>query len=91
MQQFGKMLGGKGGGQAALVQAVIGMVSSGGLNGLVGKFQSAGMEKETKSWVSNQESNQQLNGHQVRQALGDEEVQRLAAQAGMTPTRQLML
>ena len=85
MQQFGKILGGKGGGQAALIQAVIGMVSSGGLNGLLGKFQSAGMEKETRSWVSNQESNEQISGSQVRQALGDEEVDRLAGAAGISP------
>ncbi len=85
MQQFGKMLGGDGGGKGGMMQSIIGMVSGGGLSGLLDKFRSAGMEDKAQSWVSSDQENQQLTGQEVRQALGDQEVDRIARESGSSP------
>ena len=84
MQQFCKMLGGEGGGQGGIMQSVIGMVSDGGLSGLLQKFQSAGLGDKAQSWVSSEQQNQQLSGQEVRQALGEEEVNRIAQESGVS-------
>lgn len=81
------MLGGAGGKQQKLVQSVVGMLASnskfGGLSGLLERFQSKGMGAQASSWVSRGE-NQAVSGQQIRDALGDDEVQRVAADAGMS-------
>jgi uncharacterized protein YidB (DUF937 family) len=77
MQQFGKP------GQGKLIQGLIGMLGSGGLGSLLGKFQSAGMGDKVQSWVSGQ-NKQSLSGQEVRQALGNQEVDQLAQQSGMS-------
>jgi uncharacterized protein YidB (DUF937 family) len=82
MQQFGKMFGGEGG-QGKLMQSVIGMISGGGVSGLLSKFQNAGMEDKTRSWVSTDQPNQQLSAEEVRRGLGDQEVERLSQESGM--------
>jgi uncharacterized protein YidB (DUF937 family) len=77
MQQFGKQ------GQGQLIQGLIGMLGSGGLGSLLGKFQSAGMGDKAQSWVSGQDK-QSLSGQEVRQALGNQEVDQLAQKSGMS-------
>jgi uncharacterized protein YidB (DUF937 family) len=77
MQQFGKQ------GQGQLIQGLIGMLGSGGLGSLLGKFQSAGMGDKAQSWVSGQDK-QPLSGQEVRQALGNQEVDQLAQKSGMS-------
>ncbi|HET9170717.1 MAG TPA: YidB family protein [Actinospica sp.] len=58
--------------------------NSGGINGLVSKLTSGGLGQQLQSWIS-QGQNQQVSGEQVRQALGEEQINRLAQQAGTTP------
>jgi uncharacterized protein YidB (DUF937 family) len=78
MQQFGRQ------GQGQLIQGLIGMIGgAGGLSSLLGKFQSAGMGDKAQSWVSGQ-NQQSLSGKEVRQALGNQEVDQLAQQSGMS-------
>ncbi|MBR7838458.1 DUF937 domain-containing protein [Actinospica durhamensis] len=87
------LLGGKGGqaGQAGavvakLAPAVMGMVSAqGGVGGLLEKLKQGGLGDQVKSWVSPQEKNAPVSGEQVSDALGREQVDALAAQAGVSP------
>jgi len=69
-----------------LLNAVIGMIQNhpGGLQGLLGQFQSSGLGEHVASWVGSGD-NLPLSGEQLHQALGAEQVQALAQQAGLPP------
>lgn len=84
MQQFGKMFGGDQSGHNGIMQNLIGMVTGGGLSGLLDKFRSAGMEEKAQSWVSSGQQNQQISGQEVRSALGDQELDRIARESGVS-------
>ena len=89
MDMVGGMLGGQGGqgdSKAALLQAAIGMIQNhpGGLQGLLGQFQSAGLAQHVESWVGGGE-NQALTADHVQQALSGDQLQAVAQQAGMDP------
>ena len=92
LDMVGGLLGGQGaqGGQgdpkAALLQAAIGMIQNhpGGLQGLLGQFQQAGLAQHVESWVGNG-ANEAITGDHVQQALGADQIQNLAQQAGMDP------
>jgi uncharacterized protein YidB (DUF937 family) len=81
------LLGGQGGGAVAkLLPAVLGMVSSsGGIGGLLEKLKQGGLGDQAKSWVSHDASNKPVDGQQVADALGPEQVNKLAEQAGVSP------
>lgn len=81
------LLGGQGGaGQAKLLPAVLGMVGgAGGLSGPLSKLQQGGLGEQAKSWVSPEASNTPVNGRQVTDALGQEQIDKLARQAGVSP------
>ena len=87
------LLGGTGGqsGQAGavvakLAPAVMGMVNAqGGVGGLLEKLEQGGLGDQVKSWVSPQEKNAPVSGEQVSDALGREHMDKLAAQAGVSP------
>jgi uncharacterized protein YidB (DUF937 family) len=81
------LLGGQGGGAVAkLVPAVLGMVSaSGGLGGLLEKLKQGGLGEQTKSWVSPDAANAKVSGDQLTDALGQEHMDKLAEQAGVSP------
>ena len=84
MEFVSKLAGGKGGSQGAILQGIMGLVSNqGGLSGLLGKFNAAGMSDKTESWVSTGD-NQPVSGQEVRRALGDQEISRFAQQAGVS-------
>jgi uncharacterized protein YidB (DUF937 family) len=89
MEFIGKIFGGgsdKGNSQTALMQGVMSMVSSGGgLQGMLGKFDAAGLGTIARSWVSKDEPNQPINGDDVLQALGEQHVTQLAENAGVSP------
>lgn len=91
MDMVGGLLGGQGGQndpKAALLQAAIGMIQNhpGGLQGMLGQFQQAGLAQHVESWVGNG-ANQAITGDHVQQALGSDQVQALAQQAGMDPSQ----
>jgi uncharacterized protein YidB (DUF937 family) len=76
----------RGGGNAALLNAVVGMLgqdgSMGGLAGLVEKFQRGGLGDVVGSWVGTGQ-NLPVSPEQLRGALGDDVVGGLAEQAGV--------
>lgn len=55
---------------------------AGGLGGLLAQFQNAGLGNIAQSWVSNG-PNQPISPQQLQTALGEQQVQGMANQAGM--------
>jgi uncharacterized protein YidB (DUF937 family) len=87
-QVLGNLAGGQGGGQnmqAMLMQLVMGMIQNqpGGLGGLLGKFQQAGLTEQADSWVSTGQ-NLPISGNQLEAALGADEIGNIAQQMGMS-------
>lgn len=88
MDMVGGMLGGQGDSKAALVQAAIGMIQNhpGGLQGLLGQFQQAGLAEHVESWIGSG-ANQGITADHVQQALSGDQLQAVAQQAGMDPAQ----
>ncbi|WP_395718444.1 YidB family protein [Prosthecobacter sp.] len=76
---LGGMLGGKQD-PAAMLSGLLS--DAGGLQGLMSKFQSAGFGEHFSSWVGTGE-NQPMNVDEVQNAVGLDEIQRLASKLGM--------
>ena len=60
---------------------------AGGLDGILSKLNEAGLGQEVSSWIGTG-SNLPISADQIRAALGNEEVQKLAASFGV-PVEQL--
>lgn len=86
---IGGMMSGAAGGDAAAagpIGAMGGLLQSheGGLPGMVGAFEKAGMGGMIGSWISN-EANQMITPEQVTKVLGNGPVGQFAAKLGITP------
>lgn len=68
---------------AGLVPVVIGMLKSGGLQKMMSGFQDKGMADKADSWVGTGE-NKPVSGAEMKVALGEQEVQQVAQQAGIS-------
>lgn len=77
----GKQAGG-GGGQGALLQALMAMLASGGLDSLVKSFQQKGLGDIIGSWIS-PGANLPISPDQVTKAFGPEQMGQLAKQSGL--------
>ena len=70
-----------------LIKVVVGMLGNdsplGGLGGLIGKFQNAGLGDVASSWVSNGE-NMPVSPNQIQDALGTDTLSQIASQLGMS-------
>jgi uncharacterized protein YidB (DUF937 family) len=85
---LGGLLGGKGAGSsiAKMLPAVLGMVGgAGGLNGLLAKLKEGGLGEQAKSWISPEASNAPVSKEQVTDALGQDQINKLAEQANVSP------
>jgi uncharacterized protein YidB (DUF937 family) len=73
-------------GQSRLVEAVLSWVegNSSGLSGLIGRFQQKGLGQLVSSWISTGE-NLPISAAELTQGLGAENVNQIAAQAGVPP------
>ncbi|MFZ0479860.1 MAG: YidB family protein [Terriglobales bacterium] len=82
-QAMEKVLGGT---SNPLASGLLRMIQNqpGGLEGLVQSFHDKGLSAVASSWVGNGE-NQPISADQVHQVLGSEQVQALAAKAGISP------
>lgn len=80
------LMGGSGGGQSDLMGSVMEMLSGqgGGLNGLVQSFQEKGLGDIVSSWISTG-PNQAISADQIREGLGSDMIQNMAAKAGISP------
>ena len=71
--------------KAALLQAAIGMLSnSGGLQGVIGSLQNAGLGDALASWIGTGQ-NMPVSGEQIQQALGNGgQLEQLAQATGLS-------
>ena len=72
--------------QSSLVSAVLSTLANqpGGIPGLVQQFQAKGLGGIISSWVSTGQ-NLPISAEQVQSALGSEQVEAIAAKAGISP------
>jgi uncharacterized protein YidB (DUF937 family) len=88
---LGSVLGGLGGGRGSqmggltgmLLPAVAGLIASGGLQQIIGQFESHGLADVAGSWVGKGE-NKSVTPDQVQQVLGHDAVAQVAAQTGLS-------
>lgn len=84
------LLGGRGGTAAKLLGGpLLGIVlnqmrKGGGLTGMLDKFRGAGLGQKADSWVGTGR-NEELSPDEVEQALGADEIERIARETGMSP------
>ena len=95
---LGGILGGQrnrggfgGSGKGMLVAALMPMVLSwiqrnGGLSGALSKITGMGHEQQARSWMSNQDLNDNLDPNEVNQLFDENEIQQVAAQTGANET-----
>lgn len=90
MDELIKVLGGQApSGSNDIAGALSGLVGGeGGLQNLVGQLSSNGLGEQISSWV-NTGPNKSVDPAQLQQALGEEQVNKLASQSGL-PVAQLM-
>jgi uncharacterized protein YidB (DUF937 family) len=75
--------GGMGGLLGSLLPVIGGMLASGGLQKVIAGFQANGLSAKTDSWVGTGE-NASISGAEVRKAVGDVELAKIAAQLGVS-------
>ena len=86
-QVVGAMAGGQSGGNNALLETVMKMVSdpqNGGLQGLIQSFQQGGLGDIVNSWVSKGQ-NLPISAEQLQSVLGGSALGNIASQLGMNP------
>ena len=71
-----------GGGQGALIQALMGLLAGGGLQQIISSFQQNGLGDVIGSWISTG-PNKQATPDQIGQALGPDQLGRLSQQTGL--------
>ncbi|WP_076592554.1 YidB family protein [Herminiimonas arsenitoxidans] len=91
-QLTGQVMGSLGGQNSAgtqgdLMSSVMGLVNgAGGVQGLLEKLQNGGLGDQVASWIGTGE-NQPVSADQIKNALGEDNVQQIAQQAGIEPER----
>jgi uncharacterized protein YidB (DUF937 family) len=68
---------------AAITSLASAIGAEGGIDQLLGKLRGAGFGEQVDSWISN-EPNQPIQPQQIGAALGDDEVQKLSADSGIS-------
>jgi uncharacterized protein YidB (DUF937 family) len=83
-QVVNSFTGGSSGGSQTVPVALMEMLGNheGGLDGLLQKFNAAGLGDTVQSWVGNGE-NQPISGDAVQQVLGSDTIQQLAARTNL--------
>ena len=85
-QVLGGMVGGSGGGgQVDLMKIVMSLIQiqEGGLGGLLGMFNQAGLGQQAASWVGTG-ANMPISGDQLQSALGADAIGDIAGKLGMS-------
>ena len=86
-QAMGDQKRGGFGGKGMLIAALMPMVLSwikrnGGLGGALSKITGMGYENQARSWMSNQEVNDNLDPNEINRLFDDSEIQQVAAHTG---------
>jgi uncharacterized protein YidB (DUF937 family) len=86
---LGNVMGGQQGGAGGLASIVGGLLANdgehGGLGGLVGKFEQAGLGNVVSSWIGSGQ-NLPISADQLQNVLGSDAVSGIAAKLGVNPT-----
>jgi uncharacterized protein YidB (DUF937 family) len=82
--------GGIGGGLGGAIAGLLGSRQTGGMNGLVESFAAAGLGHVVQSWIGTG-ANQSVGPQDLHRALGDDRVQAMSAQTGMSAAQLLPL
>jgi uncharacterized protein YidB (DUF937 family) len=86
---LGAVMGGQQGGNSQLINIAMSMLGndgqSGGLGGLMAKFQEAGLGDQISSWVGKGE-NMPINADQLSQVLGSGAIGDIASKLGVDPS-----
>jgi uncharacterized protein YidB (DUF937 family) len=83
LEQLTKQVAGDGNAEKVATKVGPLLEQVGGIDGLVKKFESAGLGNVAKSWISSG-SNQTVSPDQVKEALGPQQVEQIASQAGVS-------
>ncbi len=78
--------GGGGSGLGALLPVLGGLLASGGLSKIMGGLKANGLTSQADSWVGTG-ANEPVNGAQVEQAIGKEQIQQVAQQLGISESQ----
>jgi uncharacterized protein YidB (DUF937 family) len=70
----------------ALLPVLAGFLASGGLSKIMGGLKANGLSAQADSWVGTGE-NQAVSGRDVEQALGQEEMRKIAQQLGISESQ----
>ncbi len=71
--------------QGDLMGSVMGLINgAGGLPALLQQLQGSGLGDQVASWIGTEE-NQAVSGDQIKDALGADNIQQIAQQAGVEP------
>jgi uncharacterized protein YidB (DUF937 family) len=70
---------------AGQLHSALGQTRFGGLDGLLQHLSQSGMSGEVASWQDPEQQNQPVSAHQVGQALGGGELEKIAASLGVQP------
>jgi len=71
--------------QGDLINSIMALVNqAGGVQGLLEMLQSGGLAEQVASWIGTGE-NQPVSGDQIKDALGADNIQQIAQQAGLAP------
>jgi uncharacterized protein YidB (DUF937 family) len=82
----GDKQGSRGGGvgaMGALLPILAGFLASGGLSKIMGGLKANGLSAQADSWVGT-DANQPVSGRDVEQAMGQEQIQQIAQQLGVS-------
>jgi uncharacterized protein YidB (DUF937 family) len=83
LDQLTKQVAGDGNAQKVVQKVGPLLEQVGGIDGLVQKFESAGLGNVAKSWIGTG-SNQSVSAEQVKEALGAQQVEQVANEAGVS-------
>jgi uncharacterized protein YidB (DUF937 family) len=83
LDQLTKQVAGDGNAQKVVQKVGPLLEQVGGIDGLVQKFESAGLGNVAKSWIGTG-SNQSVSAEQVKEALGPQQVEQIANEAGVS-------
>ena len=88
----GGLMGGRGGGggggsaMGALLPVLAGVLASGGLSKVMGGLKANGLSAQADSWVGTG-ANEPVSGRDVEQAVGQEQIQQIAKQLGISESQ----
>lgn len=69
--------------EAALPRLIEGVLGAEGLQTILSKLENAGLSSQVSSWLDKNRENLPITADQLRAALGDEHVQRIATSMGI--------